>query len=249
MLTIAGGLILGVLGLVVLSGIVRWWTAGGRTVMQGVLVLCVVAAGGAIGLYVLALSIAQRDNARWQASQRSAAATTYPPVTPAEWDAIPGPSPDGIHPGRTHGQWCALWAGTAVPDSLCAPWTVDTSPPALLGAAARTHARHRLADSLAAASEIRVLARDVGATRVEVADILPTWNRWARSHPRADPFGRFQAARLVSEACSLGRPQHGSIDADLRSMSGHTEWCYRSWWADSTIFAASAPRSVVDPHQ
>ena len=244
MLTIAGGLILGVLGLVVLSGIVRWWTDRGHTVIGGVAMLFVFAVCGAVGLYMLAVSITQRNNAQWQAAQRAAATTQSRPLTPAEWDAIPGPSADGMHPGPTHTAWCATWAGTVVPDSLCAPWSVDTSPPALLGAVVRTHTRHRLADSLAAASEIEILSREVGATRVEVADILPAWNRWARVHPRADAFGRFQAAKLVTEACGLGRPRHANLDADLRSMSGHTEWCFRSWWADSTIFAASASAKI-----
>jgi hypothetical protein len=245
MLRIAGGVILGVLGLVLLSRMVDSWTARGHTVMGGVAWLLTFVVGGAVGLYTLALVITHRNNAQWKAFQGTSTPTQTRPLTPAEWDAIPASSPHGNHPGLTHAAWCATWAGTAVPDSLCAPWTIDTAPPALLGATVSTHARRRLADSLVAASEIGILSREVSATRLEAAEILPAWNRWARTHRRADAFGRFQAARLVEESCKLGQPHHDNLDAESRSLSGHLEWCYRSWWADSTIFAASAPMNVT----
>ena len=245
MLRIAGGVILGFLGLVLLSRIIDSWTARGHTVMGGVAWLFTFVVCGAVGLYALALVITQRNNAQWKASQGAAAPAQIPPLTPAELDPMLAPSPDGIHPGLTHAAWCATWAGAAVPDSLCVPWTIDTSPPPLLGATVVAHARRRLADSLVAAGEIGILAREVDATRLEAADILPAWNRWAHAHPRADVFGRFQAARLVEESCKLGQPHHDNADAESRSLSGHLEWCYRTWWADSTIFAASAPMSTT----
>jgi hypothetical protein len=245
MLRIAGGVILGFLGLVLLSRIVDSWTARGHTVMGGVAWLLTLVVCRAVGLYALALVITQRTSAQWKASQGTGAPTQTRPLTPAELDAMPAPSPDGIHPGLTHAAWCATWAGAAVPDSLCAPWTIDTAPPALLGATVSTHARRRLAASLVAAGEIGILSREVSATHLEAAEILPAWNRSARTHPRADAFGRFQAARLVEESCKLGQPHHDNVDAESLSLSGHLEWCYRSWWAYSTIFAASAPMHVT----
>ncbi len=249
MLRIAGGVILGFLGLVLLSRIVDSWTARGHTVMGGVAWLLAFVVCGAVGLFALALTITQRNNAQWEASHRTAAPAPTGPLTPAERDAMPGSSPAAIHPGIAHAAWCATWAEATVPDSLCATWTIDTSPPALLGASVAAHARRRFADSLIAAGEIVLLSRDVGATHLEAADILPTWNRWGRAHPRADAFGRFQAARLVEEACKLGRPHHDNVDAESRSLSGHLEWCYRTWWADSTIFAASAPAASAPPRR
>jgi hypothetical protein len=226
-LTIAGGVILGVLGLAVVAEVVRWWTSRGHTVMGAIALLLVIGAGGAVGLYVIAAYTTQRSERQWDADQRVAAAAQG--------------RQDSVRVASAHDAWCATWAGAAVPDSGCASWVVDTAPPSVLGDVVRQHARRRFADTLAAATELAIFAREVAATRLEVADILPTWNRWASTHPTADAFGRFQAAALVREACALGQPHHSTVEADLRSLSGHTEWCFRSWWADSTIFAASAP--------
>jgi hypothetical protein len=223
--TIARGVLLWALILIALFAIIRWWTKRGHSLIGCLgLLVAIVAAG--VGCIVLLARFQSEQNAQgWALMARTAAAMKH--------------IQDSARTVQLHA-WCETWAGTAVPDSACAQWSVDTAPPASLGEPIHLFARRRFADSLAAAAELATLSRDVGSARVEVAGILPAWNRWARAHPSADHFGRFQAAHLVFDSCARRQPHADTVGVNTRSAPDHTDWCARTWQTDSMTFAASA---------
>jgi hypothetical protein len=236
MLSVAGGIVIGALGVLVLAEWAQRQLRRGRSI-TGALARLVFQALGLLVILVGGLYLRSAiSNARQERANRDAWTRYSDSVRTAEaWRAE-------LTARFNHESWCDIWAGAPVSDNACAGWVVDTLPPAILGPDVRRYARERWSDSLAADSEITLLDAKVSSTVLEPADILLAWNRWARSHPSADAFGRFRAAALVGKACGLGQPEHADVEVELRSMKGHTEWCYRGWRTDSTIFGGSRIR-------